>query len=190
MDICKTFTNKQRLSDTSADFFKINFDPWVFFIPCYSEPTVIQIQRVDWFWLCTTIRTGLRVSSFLMFHSSSLLDDGWSFYWRCEISHGSSNMSPQTVWCTNDIQYNLKKGERWFVPFFLFLLCRHRDLNRGPLVQMTSMLNHSTTLPPPHKCWLCFHENTSLPNIFNSPKLSRQLNYISSCKYFFQWANF
>jgi hypothetical protein len=58
------------------------FDPWFFIIPCYSEPTVVQIQRVDWFWLCTIIRTQLRVSSFLMFHFSTVLDNVWSFHWR------------------------------------------------------------------------------------------------------------
>jgi hypothetical protein len=28
-------------------YFLIDIDPWVFIIPCYSESTVVQIQRVD-----------------------------------------------------------------------------------------------------------------------------------------------
>jgi hypothetical protein len=41
------------------------------------------------------------------------------------------------------------KGDLFlFFLFFLFLQCRRWDLNRGPLVQTTSVLIHSTRLPP------------------------------------------
>jgi hypothetical protein len=74
-------------------FFIIFPDLCVFFISCYSDPTVKQ--RVDLFSV-VYIWTGLRFSSFLIFHSSTVLGDGWSFQWRWKISHGSPNLSPQT----------------------------------------------------------------------------------------------
>jgi hypothetical protein len=43
-----------------------------------------------------------------------------------------------------------KKVKGGLFLFFLFLQCRRRDLNREPLVQTTSVLNHTTTLPPQH----------------------------------------
>jgi hypothetical protein len=69
----------------------------IFFWPIavhYSCYSVTVIQRIDdiWelvcFWLCTMIRTGLRLSSFLVgstpLQCSSMVDH---FHWRCEISH-------------------------------------------------------------------------------------------------------
>jgi hypothetical protein len=90
--------------------FKSLWEPFlmlIFFWPvglyysCYSVTVIqiIDILELVCFWLCTMIQTGLRLSSLLVgsipLQCSMMVDH---FHWRCEISHGSPNSSPQTGW--------------------------------------------------------------------------------------------